>query len=245
MYRASGSPVADPPAVAEPEAPAAAPPPPSPPVPPVPVFEPRRQSPWPAVGFLLLFAAVLLLAPALWPTPGQEWRKMKIQGETLYAQGDVHGAERLYRQALAETDKRGPRGWESAMVLHDLAQDLEAQGRGESAEHAMEKSLAAYRLDHRAGPKEIYEALTSLGTLYLRHGKHTEAVPVFREALALGKTLPAHDSRGAYADMADLAVACQGAHHPREADALFRKAIAAAPTNIARDHILRAMKRDH
>jgi tetratricopeptide (TPR) repeat protein len=206
---------------------------------PHPVFGPRRKSPWPLIGLLLFIAsAVILLPPILWRQPGGDWRDLKIQGNALAAAGDYRGAERLDREALTETDKLGPRGWEAGMVLFNLAQNLRTEGRHASAEHAMEKSLAAYRADSYSPPAEVYRTATELAKWYTQDGKYDEAIPVLQEALALGKSLPVTESRGAYADLDDLAIAYRGAHRPHEAQAAFTSAVALAPTDFARDRII-------
>jgi tetratricopeptide (TPR) repeat protein len=193
------------------------------------------------VGAALLYGAVAVLASFLWPEPGQNWHDLKVEANALYAKGLYQDAERLDRQALTEADKLGPRGWEAAMVLHNLSIDLQAQGRMASAEHAMAKSVAAARADRDTDPKDLYRDTTALADLYLRDGKFRDAVPVLEEAAALGRRLP-DVSRGAWADMEDLAIAYRGAGRPREAEAYFRRAAAAAPTNYARNHILHEMR---
>lgn len=206
------------------------------------VFQLRRSRPWSAIGVLLFLGAVVLLLPILWPVPGQHWHELKEQANILYGKGLYHASERLDRQALAEADRLGPRGWEAAMCLHNLSMDLEAQGRMTSAEHAMEKAVSAGRGDRYTPREGLYADVVRLATLYLRDGKPGQAISLLQEARTLARALPPTKTRGAWADMADLALAYQGVGKEHEAEVNFEKAIAAAPTDFARDHIRAQMR---
>jgi tetratricopeptide (TPR) repeat protein len=243
MHREAGTPVIDNPDVTATEVPVSEPSlgPPEvidPRIGDLPIFERRRQSPWLAICILMVAAAAVFLVPLLMPLSGGEWLDLKHQGNARFTAGDFRGAERLYRDALTETDKMGPRGLEAGMVLFNLANDLRAEGRNASAENAMAKSLAAYRADRRSQPKDVYHAITALSSLYMEDAKFEKAIPLLHDALKMDASLPPTDCRGAYADMTDLAIAYRGAHRPAEAETSFKKAVAAAPTNFARDRIL-------
>jgi hypothetical protein len=65
---------------------------------------------------------------------------------------------------------------------------------------------------------------------------------VLQEALALGKSLPATESRGAYADLDDLAIAYRGAHRTRRdclLNHLWRHGLTGRPLRNAKHHPLR------
>lgn len=126
-------------------------------------------------------------------------------------------AEPLYKQALTIREKvNGPKAWETAQLMRDMADLNRDMGRADEAE-AIYKQAITILEPIKDREYHLAFCLANLGELYLRQAKLDEAEALCRQALAIYK-------RGKGAMQFNLAV-CQGtlgevlAQQKKDADA--------------------------
>ena len=179
-------------------------------------------------GGILLMAgdlkgAAALITPALRDTPGLPpdtrasvgWHL----GQLYNAQGRYADAERVLREALADTDGQGRRGQVRAIwVRNELANALSQLGRPADAEVVYREVLAAS--DEAYGPR-TRSTVAFGGNLSIAirdQGRTDEAEKLQRELLALATELDGADSRMALGMRSNLAVTLH--ESGRDAEAL-------------------------
>jgi tetratricopeptide (TPR) repeat protein len=134
------------------------------------------------------------------------WRWPYLLGALQIDSGDLAGAEKNLKAALAKT----PDG--NARVLYDLGLVYKNQNELEKAKSVLQKSVA---LDGSAGP------IMALGSVLLQQGNSSGAIDMYRRAVQTNPS--AFDGWGNLG----LAYLADGSHS-HEADEAFRKAIALA-----------------
>jgi CHAT domain-containing protein/tetratricopeptide (TPR) repeat protein len=116
-------------------------------------------------------------------------------GTLLRAQGDLAGAEPLFREALAIRRKLYPQGDAPlANSLNNLASLLRDRGDLAGAEPLYREALAMFRTLYPperfpGGRPELAASLNNLGSLVQARGELARAEPLVREALAMSRRL--------------------------------------------------------
>ncbi len=115
--------------------------------------------------------------------PGR-WMVIYNLGQVAEKRGDLVGAERQYREALAGQRKHyGDQHDRVGMQLNRLGIVLYRQKRLDAAEAAMRQALAIYRKRLAPGHQRFAVVLVPLGRLLIERGRAAEAEPLLREAL--------------------------------------------------------------
>ena len=214
---------------------------------PLTVFGPPRSKPsvrGRALIFLINFAVFVTVNHFLnhdsrYAEP--KWSSLKHQGNAALMRKDYTTAEHLYREALAEADRLGPRDWKSGMCMNNLGLALGGQKRFKEAEPVIEQSLAILRKSPSPEEGGLYLTLSNLGRTYLMNHKPAKALPLYQEAIPLEDTYPMMRSGLRWADMDDLACALRDTGHAKEASETFKQALSLAPGNEERQNTVRDM----
>ena len=138
----------------------------------------------------------------------QRSRALTLMGEIATARGDLDGALRRYREAMAGTGEMVRRAPEEPQRLFDHAQnvfwvgEIAAQrGRLKDAEEAMREykrladRMVAIEANNPKWKLEVKYADTNLGILLYKQRRYAEASRLFRTALATVESLAAADPR--------------------------------------------------
>lgn len=134
-------------------------------------------------------------------------------------------AEPLYKKALAVREKvNGPKSWETAQLIRDLADLNRDAGRLEGAEALYKRSLSILE---GIKDKEYHVAfcLANLAELRLRQGKLEEAEALCRRAAALYDRLPSPAHFNLALCHGTLGEALRTQKKPAEAAEAFAKAL--------------------
>ena len=120
---------------------------------------------------------------------------------SLSQQGDLAGAEPLYRRALEACERTlGPEHPSTLMSLNNLANLLSDQGDLAGAEPLFRRALDAY--ERTLGPEhpDTLMSVNNLGGLREQQGRRAEAEALYARAVAgaQAKLLPQHPHRLAY-----------------------------------------------
>ena len=138
----------------------------------------------------------------------QRARALTLIGEIANTRGDLEGALKRYREALASTAESVRRYPEDPQNLYDHAQNVFWVGyiawqRGNLDEAArrfgeykqLATQMAALAPDNNEYRREGVYANTNLGTVLLEQRRYRQAVPLFQESVRVSEALAAADPR--------------------------------------------------
>ncbi|MCC6658690.1 MAG: tetratricopeptide repeat protein [Rhodocyclaceae bacterium] len=148
-------------------------------------------------------------------------------GDEAKYDGDVAGAEKHYKAALAITRKSlGSRHPQAATILDSLSSIYIKQGRHAEAEPLLLEMLKIQEQNHGAEDYNLIFTLTYLSDFYIEQGRHAQAEPYLKRVVRIaGKTLrPDEPERAAY--MENLAKLYLDLGRLAEAEPLLKQALA-------------------
>ena len=133
-----------------------------------------------------------------------------MMGEIAKTRGDLDGALRRYREAMAGTAEMVRREPDNAQRLFDHAQNVfwvgeiaDERGQQAQAEAAMREykrladQMVAIEPGNRKWQAEVKYAVTNLGTILFRQRKYEEAARLFERGATMVETLVAADPNNA------------------------------------------------
>lgn len=154
-------------------------------------------------------------------------------GDEAKYDGDVAGAEKHYKAALAITRKSlGSRHPQVATILHSLASLYDKQGRFAEAEPLFLEHLKIHEKEYGAESYNLVFTLDQLSEFYFDQERYAEAEPYLKRVVHIaGKTLrPDEPELAAY--MRFLAKLYLKMGRPAEAEPLLKQALAIYEKNF-------------
>lgn len=148
-------------------------------------------------------------------------------GDEAEYDGDIAGAEKHYKAALAITRKSlGSRHPQVATILHSLSSLYIKQGRHAEAEPLLLELLKIHEREYGAEDYNLVFTLEYLSDFYIEQGRHAEAEPYLKRLVRIaGKTLrPDEPELAAY--LRYLARLYLDLGRPAEAEPLLKQALA-------------------
>lgn len=140
----------------------------------------------------------------------QRARALTLIGEIANTRGDLDGAIKRYREALASTAESMRRDPDNPQRLFDHAQSVYWVGyiayqRGQLEEAAgrfreykqLAQQMVALDPGRNEYRRELISANTNLGTVLIEQRRYGEAVPVYQESLRVAEALAAAEPRNA------------------------------------------------
>src|SRR5687768_4251386 len=138
----------------------------------------------------------------------QRARALTLIGEIANTRGDLEGALKRYREALASTAESVRRYPEDPQKLFDHAQNvfwvgyiawqrgnLDEAARRFSEYKQLATQMAALAPDNNEYRREGVYANTNLGTVLVEQRRYRQAVPLFQESVRVSEALAASDPR--------------------------------------------------
>jgi tetratricopeptide (TPR) repeat protein len=150
--------------------------------------------------------------------------------DEMIAQGHYREALPILEAALSSAEKDGDSNL--AVVLNNLGVVYWRLGRLRDAQHAYERAIAVRTALGETHTRAYAQAFNNLGVAYTDLKEYSKAIEALTHAVELHRELSADDAPLARA-WGNLGLAYQGEHRTAEAEALFRKALAAETGNHA------------
>jgi eukaryotic-like serine/threonine-protein kinase len=143
-----------------------------------------------------------------------------------HERGEYAPSEGLYKRALALQRRHGAPPRDMAASLEGLGRVLSSAGRHVEAEAPLREALDLRRRYGGERGTELVEALHELALNRLRQGNNVAGEPLFREAVALSRRLPASSVSLRVSSLVDLArLRRRFERKPAEAEGLYREAL--------------------
>ena len=162
----------------------------------------------------------------------QWWESHNRLGLLFYRKAQWNSAEAEFREAQRFVDSEG----NTATILNNLAQLLQATNRLAEAEPLMRRALA---IDEKSlGPEhpDVARDLNNLAQLLQATNRLAEAEPLMRRALAIDEKSYGPEHPDVARDLNNLAVLLQDTNRLEEAEPLMKRALAIDEKSYGPEH---------
>jgi tetratricopeptide (TPR) repeat protein len=164
-------------------------------------------------------------------------RRCLVEGDRLRARRDHRGADRAYREALANLRQAlGEDHPETALASSKVGLNLDAQGRHAEAQPLHEKALASYRKVLGEHHPLTATSGNHLGSNLHAQGRYARALLLFEKALAVRRTVLGDWHPDTAIGCTNVALTLNALGQHARARTLFEEALAIRRSMLGADH---------